>query len=195
MAATWNSGEIPGSTNFWYPTYTKQQKERHIRLGKVQGGLETVLVHENLLQYIIIQMMKVRQQKQYKYKREMGSSDHWPINFLQLWVLNQQKRETQDDALLMEHIFSCYPSPTIVHLTAACGQQCITCSPPLARTCTLPDSYLDKEEVSCRRGIQVAIRREQYSGKTAGIKAQYLLWCSFEYTYIIYTAILLYFFK
>lgn len=78
-------------------------------------------------------------------------------------MLNQQKRETQGDALLMEHIFPCYPSPTTVHLTAACGQQCITCSPPLAHTRTLPDSYLDKEEAFSLRGIQVAIRREQCS--------------------------------
>lgn len=44
----------------------------------------------------------------------------------------------------------------------ACGHQCITCSPPLVRTRTLDDSYLDKEEPFCQE-TQAAIRREQYS--------------------------------
>lgn len=60
--------------------------------------------------------------------------DHWPVNFLQRLQRQHKRRETRSDALLMEHILCCYPSPTIAHLTTACGQQCITCSPPLART-------------------------------------------------------------
>lgn len=93
----------------------------------------------------------------------MGSSDHRPFTFPQLRVPIQQKKETQGDVLLTEHIFVKHRA-AVAHHTTACGHQCITCSLPLVRTRTQQgDSYLDKEEALCLQDTRAAIRRERYS--------------------------------
>lgn len=98
----------------------------------------------------------------------MGSSDHRPFTFPQLRVPIQQKKETQGDVLLTEHIFFKH-RPAVAHITTACGHQCITCSLPLVHTHTQQgDSYLDKEEALCLQDTQAAIRRERYSERRIG---------------------------
>lgn len=111
----------------------------------------------------------------------MVSSDQSPFNFLHLWVLIQQKKEIQGDVLLTEHIAVKHHQRQLT-LTTACGHRCITCSPPLVRTRTLDDSYLDKEEVFCFQDMQAAIRKEQYSvwRKYDGIKLWWLLLSAFD---------------
>lgn len=85
MAAAWNSGETPGSTNFWYPEEKSELMHQHSH-----GPSEAT---------------RAAQLWKWRVIKAMGSSDHRLFNFLQLRMPIQQKEATRGDVVLTEHIF------------------------------------------------------------------------------------------